>query len=74
MNEFKCIRLKSSVSVEQAAKKLGIHPEVVKDLEKEGHHILSNPFIYFCAKNYAKYLNIDLPEKFLKNNTTIHYY
>ncbi len=61
MNCFKSKRLESSISIEEVAKKILVSPYVLQDLENGNYHTIPQPFAYYCAKNYANFLSIELP-------------
>lgn len=67
MNTFKKKRLYKTLTIEEVAKKINVSPQVIKDLESTDIKTSSYPFVYYCAKSYAEYLNIDLPQKFLRH-------
>ncbi|MDB4234368.1 helix-turn-helix domain-containing protein [Alphaproteobacteria bacterium] len=62
MNCFKSKRLEFSISIEEAAEKISISPYVLEDLENDNYQAIPQPFIYYCAKHYADFLEIELPK------------
>ena len=67
MNAFKKKRLYKTITIEEVAKKINVAPQVIKELESTSENSNSYNFIYYCAKSYAEYLKIDLPQKFLRH-------
>ncbi|MDB9776352.1 helix-turn-helix domain-containing protein [Alphaproteobacteria bacterium] len=62
MNCFKAKRLEYSISIKEASEKMLISPYVLEDLENGNYQTIPQPFAYYCAKNYANFLSIELPE------------
>jgi len=61
MNSFKQKRIKLNLSIEKMSKKVFISSQVLEDLENGHYNNISQPFLYYCAKNYANFLEIELP-------------
>jgi len=61
LNSFKQKRIKLNLSIEETAKKVLISSKVLEDLENGHYSNISQPFLYYCAKNYANFLEIELP-------------
>ena len=62
MNCFKEKRLEYRISIEDVSRKIFISTYVIEDLENENYNSIPRPFFYYCAKNYADFLMIELPE------------
>ena len=66
MNVFKSKRAQFNVTLEEVSKKIFISPHVLKDLEEGNYEAILHPFVYYCAKDYAKFLGIELPNNIKK--------
>ncbi|MDC1315818.1 helix-turn-helix domain-containing protein [Alphaproteobacteria bacterium] len=62
MNTFKAKRIDFRISIEEAAKKILVSPQVIEDIENNNYQSMPNTFFYYCAKSYASFLEIDLPD------------
>jgi|TARA_B110000305_G_C19305626_1_gene571416 cytoskeletal protein RodZ len=61
LNPFNQKRIELNLSIEETAKKVFISPHVLEDLENGYYSNIPQPFLYYCAKNYANFLEIELP-------------
>ena len=71
MNSFKSKRQEFRISIEEVAKKISISPYVLEDLETENYQSIPQPFLYYCAKNYANFLQIEIPKVIKKSKPII---
>lgn len=62
MNIFKSKRLKYALTIEDVAAKILVSPHIIEDLEGDNYKAIPAPFGYYCAKSYADFLEVNVPE------------
>ena len=63
MNIFKKYRIDKNLSIESVCNELKYSRRVIEALEKGETNFIETPFNYYCALNYAKFLNFTIPEE-----------
>ena len=62
-NFFKFNREQKNISLEEITRELCYPTYVIEAIENNKVNFLPKPYNYYCAKNYASYLGVKLPNE-----------
>ena len=66
MNTFKIKRAEMKLSIDDVTKEIQYPISVIESIERDELDFLPRPYRYYCAKTYAKFLDINNMPDLLK--------
>ena len=65
MNEFKSLRIKKNLTIDDIVKEIRYPTSVIEDIERDVKNFLPKPYAYYCLKAYGELLQITNLKKIL---------